>query len=120
MRTTASRRNARYAPSPFSFTFGIGDFLTSSAVIVSPFPTIGCERTILGTEEFQSLLNRTFGQSRFDLLNWLILGGFVGLRPYEVLRPEWTGIQFQTREMRIGPAWTKPIESGNSSGGKCT
>jgi integrase len=27
--------------------------------------------------------------------------------PYEVLRLEWTGIQFQTREIRIEPAWTK-------------
>jgi site-specific recombinase XerD len=59
---------------------------------------------ILGTKEFQTLLNRAFDQSRFDVLNWLILGGLVGLRPYEVLRLEWTGIQFQTREIRIEPA----------------
>jgi hypothetical protein len=62
---------------------------------------------ILGTKEFQTLLNRAFGQSRFDVLSWLILGGLVGLRPYEVFWLEWTGIQFQTREIRIEPAWTK-------------
>jgi integrase len=62
---------------------------------------------ILGTKEFQALLKRAFSQSRFDVLNCLVLGGLVGLRPYEVLRLEWTGIQFQTSEIRIEPAWTK-------------
>ena len=61
----------------------------------------------LGTKEFHALLNCAFGQSRFDVLNWLVLGGLVGLRPYEVLRLEWTGIQFQTREIRVELAWTK-------------
>ena len=46
-------------------------------------------------------------QGRFDVLSWLVLGGLVGLRPYEVLRLEWDGIHFQTREIRIEPPWTK-------------
>ena len=41
------------------------------------------------------------------MLSWLVLGGLAGLRPYEVLRLEWTGVHFQTREIRIEPAWTK-------------
>ena len=41
------------------------------------------------------------------MLSWLVLGGLLGLRPYEVLRLEWTGIHFQTREIRIEPGWTK-------------
>jgi integrase len=53
------------------------------------------------------LLNRARNQKRFDVLGWLVLGGLVGLRPYEVLRLEWTGIHFQTREIRIEPGWTK-------------
>ena len=36
-----------------------------------------------------------------------VLGGLVGLRPYEVLRLEWTGIHFETREIRVEPGWTK-------------
>jgi len=44
---------------------------------------------------------------RFDVLSWLVLGGLEGLRPYEVLRLERTGIHFQTREIRVEPGWTK-------------
>jgi integrase len=62
---------------------------------------------ILSSMEFETLLNRALSQSRFDVLSWLVLGGLVGLRPYEVLRLEWTGIQFQTREVRIEAEWTK-------------
>jgi integrase len=50
---------------------------------------------------------RRLALRRFDVLSWLILGGLVGLRPYEVLRFEWTGIHFQTREIRVEPGWTK-------------
>jgi integrase len=46
-------------------------------------------------------------EKRFDVLSRLVLGGLVGLRPYEVLRLEWNGIHFQTREIRIEPGWTK-------------
>jgi integrase len=62
---------------------------------------------ILSTKEFDILLNRAHNQKRLDVLSWLVLGGLVGLRPYEVLRLEWTGIHFQTREIRIEPGWTK-------------
>ena len=62
---------------------------------------------ILTTKEFDTLLDRARTQKRFDVLSWLVLGGLVGLRPYEALRLEWTGIHFQTREIRIEPGWTK-------------
>jgi integrase len=62
---------------------------------------------ILSDTEFATLLNRAGSQGRFDVLSWLVLGGLVGLRPYEVLRLEWAGIHFQTREIRIEPPWTK-------------
>ena len=62
---------------------------------------------ILNDKEFATLLDRARTQRRFDILSWLILGGLVGLRPYEALRLEWAGIQFQTREIRIEPPWTK-------------
>ncbi len=62
---------------------------------------------ILSVAEFRALLNRARSQERFDVLSWLVLGGLVGLRPSEVLRLEWAGIQFQTREIRIEPGWTK-------------
>ena len=42
----------------------------------------------LNDEEFETLLNRARTQRRFDVLSWLVLGGLVGLRPYEVLRLE--------------------------------
>ena len=61
----------------------------------------------MNDKEFATLLNRARAQRRFDVLSWLVLGGLVGLRPYEVLRLEWTGIHFQTREIRVEPGWTK-------------
>jgi integrase len=62
---------------------------------------------ILKEQEFATLLDRARTQRRFDILSWLVLGGLVGLRPYEALRLEWTGIQFQTCEIRLEPGWTK-------------
>jgi integrase len=62
---------------------------------------------ILMEQEFASLLDRARKQRRFDILSWLVLGGLVGLRPYEALRFEWTGIHFQTCEVRLEPEWTK-------------
>jgi site-specific recombinase XerC len=62
---------------------------------------------ILSDTEFATLLNRARSQGRFDVLTWLVLGGLVGLRAYEVLRLERTGIHFQTREIRVEPGWTK-------------
>ena len=50
--------------------------------------------------EFAALLSRACNQGRFDVLSWLVLGGLVGLRPYVVFRFEWTGIHFQTFEVR--------------------
>jgi integrase len=79
----------------------------------NPLSTIGKPRikrarpAILSDTEFEALLNRARGQGRFDVLSWLVIGGLVGLRPYEVLRLEWDGIHFQTREIRIEPGWTK-------------
>ena len=59
-------------------------------------------------------MSRNFKLYLFELavrdgavLSGLILGGLVGLRPYEVLRLEWTGIHFQTCEIRVETGWTK-------------
>jgi integrase len=62
---------------------------------------------ILSIKEFETLINRARNQKRLDVLGWLVLGGLVGLRPYEALRLEWAGVHFQTREIRIEPGWTK-------------
>jgi integrase len=91
----------------FGYAFKIG------ATPANPLLTIEKPRikrarpAVLNDEEFEKLLNRAHAQRRFDVLSWLVLGGLVGLRPYEVLRLEWTGIHFQTREIRVEPGWTK-------------
>jgi integrase len=90
-----------------------GYALKVGAVAENPLSTIEKPRirrarpAILSMEEFTALFNRARSQERFDVLSWLVLGGLVGLRPSEVLRLEWAGIQFQTREIRIEPGWTK-------------
>lgn len=91
----------------FGYTCKVG------AVPENPLSTIEKPRikrarpAILSDTEFAILLNRARGQGRFDVLSWLVLGGLVGLRPYEALRLEWSGIHIQTCEIRIEPGWTK-------------
>jgi integrase len=41
------------------------------------------------------------------VLAWLTLGGLCGLRPFEVLRLDWSAIQWETKEIRIEPYLTK-------------
>ena len=91
----------------FGYAFKVG------AAPENPLSTIEKPRikrtrpAILSDTEFAALLSRARDHGRFDVLTWLVFGGLVGLRPYEVLRLEWAGIQFQTREIRIEPSWTK-------------
>jgi integrase len=91
----------------FGYAFKVG------AAPENPLSTIEKPRikrarpAILSDTEFATLLSRARSHDRFDALAWLVLGGLVGLRPYEVLRLEWAGIHFQTREIRIEPGWTK-------------
>jgi site-specific recombinase XerC len=90
-----------------------GYVLKIGAASENPLSTIEKPRikrarpAILSDTEFATLLNRARSQGRFDVLTWLVLGGLVGLRAYEVLRLERTGIHFQTREIRVEPGWTK-------------
>jgi integrase len=91
----------------FDYAFKIGA-TPDNPVLTIEKPRIKRARpAVLDDEEYEALLNRALTQRRFDVLSWLALGGLVGLRPYEVLRLEWTGIHFQTREIRVEPGWTK-------------
>jgi integrase len=53
------------------------------------------------------LLRKALQQKRADVLAWLTLGGFCGLRPFEVLRLEWSAVQWETKEIRVEPYVTK-------------
>jgi integrase len=91
----------------FGYALKVGA-TTENPVLAVDKPRIKRARpVILSTKEFEALINRARIQKRFDVLGWLVLGGLVGLRPYEALRLEWAGIHFQTREIRIEPGWTK-------------
>ena len=73
----------------FGYAFKIGA-TPDNPILTIEKPRIKRARpAILNDEEFETLLNRARTQRRFDVLSWLVLGGLVGLRPYEVLRLEW-------------------------------
>ncbi len=91
----------------FGYALKVGATLENPVFAVEKPRIKRVRPAILSTKEFNTLLNRARSQKRFDVLSWLALGALVGLRPYEVLRLEWTGIHFQTREIRVEPEWTK-------------
>jgi integrase len=91
----------------FGYAFKIGATPENPLLTIEKPRIKRARPSVLNDKQFATLLNRARAQRRFDILSWLILGGLVGLRPYEVLRLEWTGIHFQTREIRVEPGWTK-------------
>jgi integrase len=91
----------------FGYAFKIGATPENPLLTIEKPRIKRARPAILNDKEFATLLNRACTQRRFDVLSWLVLGGLIGLRPYEVLRLEWTGIHFQTCEIRVEPGWTK-------------
>jgi integrase len=91
----------------FGYAFKIGATPENPLLTIEKPRLKRARPAILNEKEFATLLNHARTQRRFDVLSWLVLGGLVGPRPYEVLRLEWTGIHLQTREIRVEPGWTK-------------
>ena len=89
----------------FGYAFKIGATPENPLLTIEKPRIKRARPAILNDEEFETLLNHARTQRWFDVLSRLVLGGLVGLRPYEVLRLEWTGIHFQTREIRVEPGW---------------
>ena len=91
----------------FGYAFKVGATPENPLLTIEKPRIKRARPAILNDKEFATLLNRARIKRRFDVLSWLVLGGLVGLRPFEVLRLEWAGIHFQTREIRVEPGWTK-------------
>jgi integrase len=94
----------------FDYAFKIGATPDNPLLTIEKPRIKRARPAVLDDEEYEALLNRALTQRRFDVLSWLVLGGLVGLRPYEVLRLEWTGIHFQTREIVSNQDGRKRIE----------
>jgi integrase len=62
---------------------------------------------VMTAATFKNLLSKALVQRRADVLSWLTLGGFCGLRPFETLRIHWSAAQWETREVRVEPETSK-------------
>jgi integrase len=57
--------------------------------------------------DVKAMLRQAMEQGRWDIIAWIVLGAFCGLRPFEALRVEWHSIKWETQELRIERRMTK-------------
>jgi hypothetical protein len=50
----------------------------------------------LESNVFAELLTKARDQNQGDILVWLVLWGFLGLRPFEAYRAAWSGVKWET------------------------
>ena len=65
----------------------------------------------LESKIFADLLTKAGDQEEADILGWLVLGGFLGLRPFEAYRANWWGVKWETNEFRVEADWSKTRRS---------
>jgi site-specific recombinase XerC len=65
----------------------------------------------LASKTFADLLTKAGDQQEADILAWLVLGGFLGLRPFEAYRANWRGVKWETSEFRVEAEWSKTRRS---------
>jgi site-specific recombinase XerC len=65
----------------------------------------------LESNVFSDLLVKACEQNEADILAWLVLGGFLGLRPFETYHAHWSGVKWETSEFRVEAEWSKTRRS---------
>jgi site-specific recombinase XerC len=85
---------------------------------IGTVPTTGIEVSFrrskvayLESKVFADLLVRAYEQGEADILAWLVLGGFLGLRPFEAYHASWSGVKWETSEFRVEAEWSKTRRS---------
>lgn len=63
--------------------------------------------TYLHHADVAAMLRLALQQGRWDIVTWIVLGAFCGLRPFESFRVRWHAIKWEGRELRIERSWTK-------------
>jgi integrase len=94
----------------FRFTAKIG--------AIGTVPTTGIDISFrrgrvayLESKVFTDLLLKASDQNEAHILIWLVLGGFLGLRPFEVYHAHWSGVKWETSEFRVEAEWSKTRRS---------
>jgi hypothetical protein len=65
----------------------------------------------LESKVFADFLVKAYAQNEADILVWLVLGGFLGLRPFETYHAHWSGVKWETSEFRVEAEWSKTRRS---------
>jgi integrase len=98
----------------------LSNFFRFSAKIgaIGTVPTTGIEVSFrrsrvayLESKVFADLLAKAYDQNEADILAWLVLGGFLGLRPFEAYHANWSGVKWETSEFRVEAEWSKTRRS---------
>jgi hypothetical protein len=94
----------------------LSNFFRFSAKIgaIGNVPTTGIDISFrrsrvayLESKVFADLLCKACEQNESDILAWLVLGGFLGLRPFEAYHAYWSGVKWETSEFRVEAEWSK-------------
>jgi integrase len=92
----------------FSAKIGaIGTVPTSGIDISFRRSKVAC----LESKVFADLLVKAYDQNEADVLVWLVLAGFLGLRPFEAYHAHWSGVKWETSEFRVEAEWSKTRRS---------
>jgi site-specific recombinase XerC len=98
----------------------LSNFFRFSAKIgaIGTVPTTGIDISFrrsrvayLESKVFADLLVKAHDQNEADILAWLVLGGFLGLRPFEAYHAFWSGVKWETCEFRVEADWSKTRRS---------
>jgi hypothetical protein len=98
----------------------LSNFFRFSAKIgaIGNVPTTGIDVSFrrsrvayLESKVFADLLVQAYEQHEADVLTWLVLGGFLGLRPFEAYHAYWSGVKWETSEFRVEAEWSKTHRS---------
>jgi integrase len=109
-----------YRPEPAESLESTQQFFRFSAKIgtIGTVPTAGIDISFrrsraayLESKVFADLLVKAYEQNEADILVWLVLGGFLGLRPFEAYHAFWSGVKWETSEFRVEAEWSKTRRS---------
>lgn len=83
----------------YKWALRYGYATTSPFERMEPIPKGEAPKAILTPEQMTAALHLCSGFTR----DFLVLGGFCGLRPIEVFRSDWSAMNFKTKEFHVRP-----------------
>ena len=105
----------------FGYAFKIGATPDNPLLTIEKPRIKRARPAVLNDDEFERrcLIALALREGLVDFISWLVLGGLVGLRPYEVLRLEWTEFPFRRAKSVSNQDGRKHTSANRSIAAQC-